>query len=389
MIRALKWMGSLLCTGALWGCATPPLPPAAPVDHLLHDSAFTASAQTVDADAALRLTPVMRQYLSDQIAPRQIRLPGREALIDALYERSALQLKYDPSTTRTAAEAFDARAGNCLSLVLMTAAFAREMGLPVQFQAVQVNEDWGRDGDLLMFVGHVNIALGNLPAASRMSGLVHNWMTVDFLPSADLLRQISTPIDEQRVVAMYLNNKAAEALSQGHLDSAYWWARGAVRQDRRFASAINTLAVIYLRRGQPAWAEAALRRSLGEDPDNPHVLNNLAQALVQLDRPDEAQPLAQRAQLLLSNTPYGLYERGLRALRLGQLEQAEQLLRRALRAGDDHHEFHHALAQVLALRGQGDAAARELELAGASAGTPRQRTLYAGKLQRLREQMVH
>ena len=50
--------------------------------------------------------------------------------------------------TRNAAEAFDARSGNCLSLVIMTAAFAKELGLPVRYQNVFVDEAWSRSGDL-------------------------------------------------------------------------------------------------------------------------------------------------------------------------------------------------------------------------------------------------
>ena len=58
------------------------------------------------------------------------------ALLEALYTQGELRLEYDARRTRTAAEAFDARMGNCLSLVIMTAAFATEMQLQVRFQDV-------------------------------------------------------------------------------------------------------------------------------------------------------------------------------------------------------------------------------------------------------------
>jgi hypothetical protein len=49
----------------------------------------------------------------------------RQLLFDALYGNGRLRLDYDSAMTRNATEAFAARSGNCLSLVLMTAAFAR------------------------------------------------------------------------------------------------------------------------------------------------------------------------------------------------------------------------------------------------------------------------
>ena len=60
----------------------------------------------------------------------------RQALFDALYQPDQLKLEYDAAMTRNAAQAFAVRSGNCLSLVIMTAAFAKEMGLDVRYQNV-------------------------------------------------------------------------------------------------------------------------------------------------------------------------------------------------------------------------------------------------------------
>ncbi len=61
-------------------------------------------------------------------------------------------------------EAFQARTGNCLSLVIMTAAFAKEVGLPVRFQSVYVPETWSRSGNLYFSSGHVNLASARSPS---------------------------------------------------------------------------------------------------------------------------------------------------------------------------------------------------------------------------------
>ena len=385
--RTILLCGLLLCQW-LAGCAMQPTV-AVPVAPLFDDAAFAPPARPIDASQVLTASPAMKDYLRDHITPILRWRNARDALIDALYTRSELQLRYDGEVTRTPAEAFDDRAGNCLSLVMMTAVFAREMGLPMRFQSVPIDEEWGREGDLVMFIGHVNVALAGSIVRMRMGAVQEDWTTIDFLPGVNLRYQHAVPIDEPRVLSMYMNNKAAEALAQGQVNEAYWFAREAALQDPAFGNGLNTLGVVYLRHGQPERAEMALRRALANDPENPHTMNNLVLALNQLGRPDEAEVVAARARQLQPATPYAFYERGQLALQQGELKEARANFEKALRRGGDRHEFHYALAQVMGLQGDVLGASRELELARQHSSTPRQQTMYAGKLQRLREQFVH
>lgn len=378
-----------LAMALLCACALQPSAPLAPVETLFADASFGPPTQRVSADEVLALSPPMRQYLAEQIMPRLRRQTGRDALLEALYTRSELQLRYDADTTRTAAEAFDARAGNCLSLVLMTAAFAEEMGLPYRFQTVQVGENWGREGNLVMFMGHVNIALGRQPGSLRLADLLEDNLVVDFLPTADLRHQFTMPIDRARVQALYMNNRSAEALAQGQIDNAYWWARGAVAHDPRLGIALNTLGVIYLRHGRLAEADAALRRAMAVEPDSRHAMSNLVQVLERSGQTEEAQAVSQRLRRLQAATAYGQFELGQAAMRQGLHGEARAHFERALRMDRDQHEFHFALAQALVAQGDYEAGARELAAAQEHTGNQLLKQAYAGKLQRLRQQLVH
>ena len=141
-----KWAALLLST-LLAACATAPAPQ--PNDPLFRDSLFAAPSERIDARDVFALSPEMKDYLAVQIAP-QLRIHGRQrGLIDALYNKTQLKLEFDSAMTRTAAQAFAARSGNCLSLVIMTAAFAKELGLSVRYQKVYVDETWSRSGDNL------------------------------------------------------------------------------------------------------------------------------------------------------------------------------------------------------------------------------------------------
>lgn len=385
MLRLILLLG--LCCTLLGGCASaPPSWPA--VDPLFHDTAFAPPSQPVDPARVLSMSPSMRQFMNDEIVPRtRSGASAHRNLLDAMYARGKLKLAYDTEMTRTASEAFDARAGNCLSLVLMTAAFARELGLSVRFQEVRTPATWSREGDLVLIVGHVNVAVG------RTAGQIHpfdgtpDWYTIDFLPGADIERQLTSRIETRRVLSMYLNNKSAEALALGRLDDAYWWARAAVEQDPGFAAALNTLGVVYLRRNLLPQAEAALRRMLQVDEDSPHAMGNLAQVLRRQGREAEAAELTLRAERVAPASPFVAYDLGRQALERGDLDLARRQFERALRQGGDYHEFHFGLAQVLARQGYTRAAARELEAAREASSTPRLHAIYSGKLERLRDRI--
>jgi transglutaminase-like putative cysteine protease len=126
MKRWMAILGALL----LGGCAVQPVIQAA--RRFFHDELFAASADRIRADDIFALSDGMRRHLDDEIAPRAAKRGRQLALVDALYRGGDLKLDYDSAQTRNAAEAFAARTGNCLSLVIMTAAFAKALALPVE-----------------------------------------------------------------------------------------------------------------------------------------------------------------------------------------------------------------------------------------------------------------
>lgn len=264
---------ALLMSLLLLGCAgvQPPLPPGQAV---FDDALFAPLLPLPDAQAVLALTPAMQRYLAERVVPQVRRKGAQKALLEALATPGELLLEYDSAQTRTASETFTARRGNCLSLVLMTAALARELGLSVRLQEVLGAPLFERQGEFTFVVGHVNLALG--ARLERARSAYDAALVVDFLPGQDLRRQQWRLIDERRVLAMFMNNRAAEELARGDAPAAYAWLRGAHAQDPGFAPLFNTLGVLYRGRGALAQAERALRTALALDPQDEHAAANLA-----------------------------------------------------------------------------------------------------------------
>jgi len=370
---------------ALGACATadPPPPAIAPV-ALFDDAAFAPSTEPIDPADVFKLTPEMQAYIDREIQPIARTKGLRTALTDALYTRSKLQLEYEASTTRNASEAFEARQGNCLSLVIMTGAFAQAMGLEVTFQQVTIDEMWSRTGDLYFMSGHVNLQLEHAFADKSSKFDRYSVYTIDFMPPPDTVGMHVHPISEQTVLAMYMNNRAAEALVAGQVDNAYWRAREAVRLDPKFLSAYNTLAVIYMRHGDAAHAHAVLDAALARVPDNPRMLANDAQALRKLGRVPEAAALEARLAKIEPYPPFFFYNRGEAALKAGDFLAAREMFKREIDREPDYHEFHYALAVADFGLGRLDEARSELAIALENSVKRTDHDLYSAKLDKLK-----
>jgi Flp pilus assembly protein TadD len=368
----------LLCVVVLAGCAQ--VPPAPLPPGLLHDSLFAPRAQPVRVEDVFAISPAMQRYLRDEIAGDLRRNGAQRGLLEALYRPGRLRLEYEGAITRNAAQAFDARAGNCLSLVIMTAAFARELGLPVGFQSAYVDETWTRRGALIFRSGHVNITLGQRLADRTIGSRLLSEMTVDFLPAGEIRGMRTRPIDEATVVAMYFNKRAAESLAQGLVDEAYWWARAAVQQRGDFDSAINTLGVVYQRHGEAALAERAFRTVLDRDADNAQALSNLAQLLEQQGRTAEARVLAQRLAAVEPHPPFHFFDLGRAAFDQGDFALAREMFSREVARAPHQAQFHHWLAQAEYLLGDLGGARRHLTQARDLSASGREQALYGAKL---------
>ena len=383
----LGFLSPLLLCAALAGCATAPATPPPP--DLFNDASFAAPAVPVDPQQAFAMSDAMRLYVRVDIAREARGKNPRRALADALRNRAGLQLEYDAAMTRTAAQTFDARSGNCLSLVLMTAALAKEIGLQVRYQVVLGEESWSRSGGMYFVAGHINLALERRPLSNAVGYDSDAILLIDFLPGEDLAGQRTLQISEATILAMYFNNRAAETMASGELDQAYWYARAAIRQDPTFSGAFNTLGIIQLRHGDTEPARRTLAYALERSPSNTVLLSNLAQALDGLGRAEEAQLLRRKLLALQPEPPFHFFNQGQRAMETADYQEAARLFKREIARDPYYHEFHFWLAQAYARMGQLSLADRQLELAMDNSTTRGEHGLYAAKLQRLRAASTH
>ena len=379
----------ILVSLLLGGCAS--TPQLAPPPPLFADASFKPPSEPIGAQNLFTLSPAMQAYIHSPAFEAHLRSKGLErGLIDALYSKTDLKLEYDSSRTRTAAETYAARAGNCLSLVVMTAAFARELGMTVHFRSVMADETYSRDGGIYLVSSHVNIALGHRrPSSLLYDETSEHELVVDFLPPPDASRLRSRQLEEEDIVALYLNNRAAESLVQGKIDDAYWWARAAVATRPPSAIAYNTLGVIYQRHGDLVMAERALRTALEREPESIVVMQNLGPLLAATGRPAEAAEMARRVKAVEPVPPFQYFDKGMVALKAGDYDAARKLFEREVKRAPYYDEFHFWLAVTLLRLGQAKEAREQLAQAIDTSTKSDNRQLYSAKLAHLRRQSAN
>ena len=374
-------VGAIVCAALLAGCADVPTARTGDVTPLFRDALFKPPARPVDTRAIFAVDDSMRRFIVEQIIPQTRHEDPRQALLDAL--RGKLLIDYDSEMTRTASQAFAAREGNCLSLVIMAAALARQLDIRVTYQEVYDFDTWSRDAGFAILSQHVNLVLGTRGPRSILFPGAATPMIVDFLPPRQVANAVSRPLSEQTVIAMYLNNRAAEIMIGGDVDRAYWFARAALEADPGFANAANTLGVIYLTRKHLAPAERALRYALQRDPDNVSALSNLSKILAAEGHTADARQLAERLARIQRHPPFQFYDRGMQAMRSGQFEVAARMFERSLVQRPYDVQSHFELAIAAAHLGDMRRARRELESAEKNSTTPASRAIYAAKLRHL------
>lgn len=365
------------------GCA--PSSTTRPVDvaPLFHDALFKPPATPVSSAPIFALDAPMRRFLAEKITSQTSERDPRRALLNALEDE--LRLDYDAAETRTASQAFAAREGNCLSLVIMASAFARQLGIRVTFQEVYGFDTWERREGLSFFSQHVNLVFGQPPSRLRTtSSDTQPPMIVDFVPPRTAAAAVTKPISGQTIVAMYMNNRAAEVLAAGDTTSAYWFARAALKTDPTFVAAANTLAIIYWDLGHKPLSEQALRFTLAREPGNVPALTNLVQMLDVEGRTTEARSVAKELAEAQRYPPFYFYDLGMQALEAQDFEDAVRQFKKDLARRPYDSQSHYGLATAAMHLGDLPQARRELEVAIKNATTESQRALYAAKLRELK-----
>lgn len=261
----------MLCAA---GCVHQPLAPVLSgqigPDEVLAGRPFIGDGPilpvVVDTSDILAVDDDMRRFIDEFVGRQDRRQLRLEQLVRAIISDGSFGLEYDDST-RTAAGTFATRSGNCLSFTNMFVAMARDVGLDVRYQEVDIPPDWSLRGDTYVLNRHVNV---NIRLAGDREHIVD--FNIDDFRSTYNRRRIS----DERAFAHYFSNKGVEQMQSGTQVEAFAMFRAAIDLDPDLAPAWSNLAALYNRIGEPAYAEAAYLEALRLEPRQLVSMSNLS-----------------------------------------------------------------------------------------------------------------
>lgn len=332
---------------------------------LFHDELFSQDVFVPTPEAIFALADEDRKSLMREFARAQIKTQRKELPHVWLGQYLNAQkggFTYQDNVTLNANITMKSRQGNCMSLVVLTTALAETLGIPVQIQEIDVEPMWDRRGGFYLVNGHVNIEL-LAPKNSQSISVTNSTMLVDFLPERSIRGYRTRDIDKQRLIAMFYNNIAAEALVEGDYDTAYAFSKQAVESDSNFISGVNTLAVIYRHKGHDILAEKAYRYALALDETNLVTLYNLALILGEQDRLDEWAKIHKVLELARIANPFYYFDMAQQAYLDKQYQAALTWYKRAVERADYRHEFYFGLSRTYWVMGDERRAMKNMQKA--------------------------
>jgi len=301
------------------------------------------SAAPPEPESVLEVPPALLEQVREAVTERA-QSPERrlELLTDFVAKSDHFGFRYRADATYTVEQTFSTREGNCLAYTLLFLSVSRELGLDSHAREVSIPPSWQDEGRVVFDVGHVNVGV-DTPSRHR---------TVDFEP--DLLRSqlLAAPwrgreISDQRALAHFYNNRAAELLADGHVAVAGLWAKRALSLDATFFPAINTLGVIERRLGRLDTARDRFESALAVNPEAASVLFNLISLAEQSGNTADAARHRARLQSLHPDDPWFQWQLGRYYSRQGKVSDALTHYRRAFELDRRQARFAETLIDLL------------------------------------------
>lgn len=256
----------------------------------------------------LATTPEMVAFVAD-ITDGRLAVMRFRRLLDRLRETGFFDNVYDASVTKTAADTFASKVGNCISYTNLFIALARLVDLDAHYQVVEVRHPtWNVDTGLLIRNNHINVVIeGPRFDRNRTSGYTIDFNLVDPEPDARV-----TKISDAFAMSLFYANLSVNELLDGNDRLAFSLLRRALELEPRNADLWINLGAFYSRHEKHAPAIASY---------------------------EIAAQLAPREKIILSGM-----ERGYRAL--GDLDKADKLAQKVRRHRQANPFYHFAVAQT-------------------------------------------
>ncbi len=370
--------GLILLFG-LSGCAVQSTLPADNFS-LLKDELFPNATTDIPetGEEVFRLSESAKAFVNDAGQYGSDEKKHIAALIEAmLYTEKGI--RYLTSANSVAADTFANREANCLSLTILAYSMAEYAGFHPTLYEVNIPEFWTRRDGVSLLNGHVNMRISTDDNLNKAS-FTKNYLDVDFDPQMLRRHFDRVEISRDKVLAMFYNNKGADALIAGDADIAYAYFRQAAVTHAPFASTWVNLGVLYRQQGALEAAEATYQHALSLDEDNFTAWENLAVLYEAKGLSDKASAIKRSLHDKRESNVFYHYILGEEAFENGDVEAALRHYVKAQRLERNRHEILFGLGKAYYELGETDKAVTYIKMAARLAPGRHDEQRYLSKL---------
>ena len=387
LLKKFYILGLLLLTSQLLSCKstkTTSTDVTFNVNYLYLDNLYPSYKETlIESESDIfSLDVEMRLLVKNKLkAGKNIALKDQVArLVDEIFSNENISLDYVYGANLTAKQTYHSGTANCLSLTILAYALATEANMDVKFQNIKIPEYWVRNKNYNMLTGHVNLLVSQKNNRDRKLLFSKGTLQIDFDPNISKKHLPKKVIDKRRVLALFYNNKGAQALVDIDYNKAYAYFKAAAKVDPSHSNTWGNLGVLYRLSGKVNHAKLAYQHAVKLDKSNFTAKTNLSIIYRMEGKLNKADRIEK---LLLSqrmNNPYYYALLADEAFYNHDIELAIKNYKKAIKLNKDVHEFYFQLAKVYFQSEQLTLARKTIKKAIELNKTPATENRYLAKL---------
>lgn len=339
---------------------------------------FTTASQHVPTEAELMtLSSVQLAELKRFVQqPERIDLAPRLQVAEFI-EANIVSFNYE-GKNYPATVALEKGSGNCMTLAMLTYAVAKALNVQIKFQVIH-------SAPMLLDIKN-NLAISSDHVRSFLFDKSSNGLylsgasttVIDYFP--ERLDRTGAVVSEQRFLAMYYRNLAADALIKNDFNLSYALLQKGLALDSSYSPLINMMAIVHRRLGDYATAAQFYQYGSAIEQSSLVLLSNYRQLLLAQGNLAAAKDVENTLLTMDDPTPYEWYIMGQDALTQNNYVNAKVYLTRFLKGTPYFHQGYYDLARAQFGLGEVKQAQDSLKKAIALAELPENERKYQAKL---------
>lgn len=348
----------------------------------LNDSLFTPINSVISEAELYQLTEQQQtsflKYYNEQVLKGYL---PHKAIWNFLESKLSNFTYY--GKTYTASNAMLRNSGNCMSLAILTTAFARLVGVEIDYRKMHSLPVYEKHGNVILSSSHVQSLLYDPSFVVEDNYIYFSrpGITIDYFPQEGNIR--SNKANSNEFLSMYYVNKAAELYIEKNFNSAFFYAKQAYDINSESLPAMNLLALLHKRKGDEVSAERLYLAAIASENHDVSILDNYVNLLKSQGKMRDAHKVKSRIESIYDPNPYHWLEKAQSSRYKHEYDDAERFYRKVIKLAPYVKQAYYELHEVYLLQGNKKQAISTLKRSLPWLNEPKQKIKYKKQLYQL------